>query len=132
MQTQWFVIVIAVVAGWLVQMWLTYRQAMAFNRATKPLRHVGTLSVGADGKRYRGGRAYVAIAIDEDGVVRSALTLSGWTTFARARPLPAVIGRRVNVLKGDRKIEGLTRQQRGAVRQAAEIFTSKASVATTV
>ena len=31
------------------------------------LRRSGTVSVGAGGKRYRGGRAFVAIAVDDDG-----------------------------------------------------------------
>jgi hypothetical protein len=69
----------------------------------------------------------VAIAVDDSGVVRDAITLRGWTTFARARPLPDVIGLRAKQIKGPREIPGLPRQQREAARQAAELLEQKGS-----
>jgi len=112
----------AVVAGWMVQLVLTYRQSMAFNADVRAMRPSGTVSVGAAGKRYRGGRAFVAIAVDDQGVVRDAITLSGWTTFARARRLPALVGQRATRLKGGRDVPGLSPQQRDAARQAATLL----------
>ena len=112
----------AVVAGWMVQLVLTYRQSMAFNADVRAMRPSGTVSVGAAGKRYRGGRAFVAIAVDDQGVVRDAISLSGWTTFARARRLPALVGQRATRLKGDRDVPGLSLQQRDAARQAATLL----------
>ena len=82
------IILAAVVAGWFVQMYLTYQQSMAFNAQVRGLRSAGTVSVGASGKRYRGGRAYVAVAVDDRRIVRDALVLSGWTTFARGKAAP--------------------------------------------
>ena len=122
-----FLLLAAVVAGWLVQLYLTYQQAMAFNAKVATLRKSGRVSVGVDGRRYRGGRAFVAIAVDDQGIVRDALTLSGWTTFARGRPLPALVGPRVNHLKGDRDLPSLTKQQRGAARQAATLLKQEGS-----
>ncbi len=112
----------AVVAGWLVQLYLTYQQSMAFNEQVGKLRKSGRVSVGVAGQRYRGGRAFVAIAVDEQGVVRDSLTLSGWTTFARGRPLPGLVGQKINWLKGEREIPSLTKQQREAARQAATLL----------
>ena len=112
----------AVVAGWLVQLYLTYQQSMAFNEQVGKLRKSGLVSVGVAGQRYRGGRAFVAIAVDEQGVVRDSLTLSGWTTFARGRPLPGLVGQKINWLKGEREIPSLTKQQREAARQAATLL----------
>lgn len=112
----------AVAAGWMVQLYLTYQQSMAFNRSVTALRKDGTVSVGVAGRRYRGGRAFVAIAVDERGVVRNALGLSGWTTFARSRPLPALFDVKVNQVRGDKVIPGLTPQQRDAARQAATLL----------
>ena len=109
----------AVVGGTIVQQILAYRQSMDFNRATRVLRQDGAVSVGRGGRRYRGGRAFVAIAVDEHGKVADAISLSGWTTFARGRPVPALRGAKVNQLKGDREIPGLTPQQRDAAREAA-------------
>jgi DNA-binding transcriptional regulator of glucitol operon len=117
------VILAAVVAGWAVQLYLSYQQSMAFNRQVLRLRSSGTVSVGAGGKRYRGGRAFVAIAVDDHGIVRDALGLSGFTTFARARPVPALFDLKLNAVRGERDIPQLSRQQREAARQAALLFT---------
>ena len=86
------------------------------------MRPFGTISVGVGGRRYRGGRAFVAIAVDEPGIVRRALSLSGFTTFARGREVPGLIGLRVNVLAGERPLEGLSKPQRLAARQAATLL----------
>jgi glucitol operon activator protein len=117
------VILAAVVAGWAVQLYLSYQQSMAFNRQVLRLRSSGTVSVGAGGKRYRGGRAFVAIAVDDHGIVRDALSLSGFTTFARARPVPALFDLKLSAVRGDRDLPQLSRQQREAARQAALLFT---------
>jgi DNA-binding transcriptional regulator of glucitol operon len=128
-----FVIIAALVAGWLVQIFFTYRQSMAFNDDVRRLRRSGTVSVGVGGNRYKGRRSFVAIAVDEDGVVRDAITLSGLTTFARARPLPGLFDVKVSVLRGDRDIPQVSSSQRVAARQAAELYgaarpTDRASV----
>ncbi len=121
----------AVIGGWIIQAYLTYQQAMAFNAQVAQLRKSGRVSTGVAGRRYRGGRAYVSIAVDDSGIVRDALTLSGWTTFARGRPLRALIGQKISVLKGDREIVGLTKQQREAAQQAAELVKREGSPTTT-
>ena len=82
----------------------------------------GTVSVGVAGNRYRGGRSFVAIAVDDHGIVRDALTLRGWTTFARARPLPGLLGLKANQVKGTREVPDISRQQREAARQAVELL----------
>ncbi len=115
-------LLVAVVAGWIVQLYVTYQQSMAFNAQVRRLRTRGTVSVGAGGRRYRGGRAFVALAVDGDGVVRDSLSLSGFTTFARGRGVPELAGLRLNVLRGEREIRGISRAQREAARQAADLF----------
>jgi glucitol operon activator protein len=122
MTTTMTVLIAAVVAGWVLQLMLAYRQSMAFNDAVRAMRRQGVVSVGVAGRRYRGGRQYVAFAADEQGRVRTALTLRGFTTFARPRPLPALFDTRVTALRGDRAIPQLSRQQREAARQAAELW----------
>lgn len=117
-----FVIIAALVAGWLVQIFFTYRQSMAFNDDVRRLRSAGTVSVGVGGNRYKGRRSFVAIAVDEAGVVRDAITLSGLTTFARARPLPGLLDVKVSAIRGDRDIPHVSSSQRVAARQAAELY----------
>ncbi len=114
------ILLLAVAVAWPIQLYLTYRQAMRFNRQVVRLRAAGTVSVGVAGNRYRGGRAFVAVAVDDRGVVRDALSLQGWTTLAGGKALPALHGVRVGQLRGDREIPGLTRQQRAAARNAAQ------------
>ena len=117
----------AVVGGWIVQLVLTFRQSTDFNKLVVGLRRSGTVAVGVAGSRYRGGRAYVAMAVDSAGVVRDAITLQGWTTFARGRPLQALVGVQAATVAGTREITGLTRQQREASRQAVESFGNSAA-----
>ena len=117
-----FIIIAALVAGWLVQIFFTYRQSMAFNDEVRKIRKAGTVSVGVGGNRYKGRRSFVAIAIDEAGVVRDAITLGGLTTFARAKPLPGLFDVKVSVLKGTRDLPHVSPSQRLAARQAAELY----------
>jgi DNA-binding transcriptional regulator of glucitol operon len=122
-----FLLIVAVVGGWMVQLYATYRQSMAFNREVVALRRRGTVSVGLGGKRYRGGRAYVAIAIDDRGVVRDALTLQGFTTFSRARPLPGLLDVSTRTIRADEPLPGVSRQQHEAARQAVDLAKSRVS-----
>ena len=130
MPTEWILILAAVVAGWLIQLVVSYRQSMSFNADARALRTSGAVSVGAGGKRYRGGRAFVALAT-EGGVVRDAIALSGFTTFARAKKVPELIGLRVNRVKGERDIDGLSMPVRAAARQAATLARTSAAARAT-
>ena len=121
-------LIVAIVAGWMVQMYLTYQQSMAFTRQVLALRSRGTGSVGVAGKRYRGGRAFVALAIDDHGIVRDAITLSGWTTFSRGRPLPALHGMKTSRIVAAKAVPGLSTQQLGAAQQAVDLAKSRIPV----
>jgi len=113
------ILLVATVLGWMVQGYFTYKQSMAFNTEVRNLRRSGTVSVGVAGKRYRGGRVYIALAVDDRGVVRDARSLSGWTTFARAKTIPALLDVKASKIRGEQDLPGLTRQQREAAREAA-------------
>jgi DNA-binding transcriptional regulator of glucitol operon len=127
--TVWLLL-LAVVAGWLVQTWLTLRQTRAYLRAVAHLRRSGTVSTGKAGRRYRGGVAFVSLATDGKRVT-GALRLKGFTTFARPSELPALVGLRLGVLAGDRPIAGLTDNERNAAREAVRSLRSAESAAGT-
>jgi DNA-binding transcriptional regulator of glucitol operon len=127
MPMSWIIVLAAVVAGWFVQLVLSYKQSTAFNHAVRELRRSGTVSVGAAGRRYRGGRAFVALAVDDHGIVRDALSLSGWTTFARARSVPALVGLKANQVSGDRDVPQLSHRLREAAREASTHYRRGAS-----
>lgn len=119
MPTSMLIVLAAVVAGWLVQGYMTIQQSTAFNKQVVHLKRQGVVTVGVAGRRYRGGRVFVALAIDDGrGVVVDAMSLSGWTTFARGKQMAAVVGRTTTEIKGDGEIPGLSTQQRDAAREA--------------
>lgn len=103
---------------WFAQLILTYKQAMKFNDSLKALRAQGESAVGMGGKRYRGGRAFVAIARQGDTVV-DARVMTGWTVFAGPKPFPALKGLSLTELAGDGDIPQLNRKVRGAAQMAA-------------
>jgi DNA-binding transcriptional regulator of glucitol operon len=118
-------VIVALVGGWMVQMYLTLQQSMAFNRQVLALRREGTVSVGAGGRRYRGGRAYVAVVLDQQGVIRHAISLSGLTTFSRGKPLDALVGVKAARIHAHKVLPGLTAQQTEAAAQAVDLATTR-------
>jgi DNA-binding transcriptional regulator of glucitol operon len=119
------ILLAAVVGGWIVQAYLTYQQSVAFQQQVRALRRRNPdsdVSIGVGGKRYRGGRAYVAVAVDEHRIVRDALTIQGFTTFARGKACPPLVGAKANQVLGNRDYPGLSKQQREAARQAVELL----------
>ena len=108
----------AVVPGWLLQLWLTSRQTLAHVRETARLRTLGTVATGKGGRRYRGGVAFVSLATDGQRIT-GAVSLRGFTTFARPVDVPALVGLRLAVVAGDRPLAGLKDNERIAAREAA-------------
>lgn len=109
---------IAIAAAWVAQMYFTYQQAMRFNDTLKPLRQQGRTAIGLGGKKFFGGRAFVAIAHQGDTVV-DARTMKGYTIFARPQVMPELIGLSLTQLAGDGDIPGLPDKVRSAAQMAA-------------
>jgi hypothetical protein len=65
------------------------------------------------------------MAIDEHGIVRDALTLSGWTTFSRGKRLDGLVGLRTNRIVDTVPLPGLKKQQQEAARQAVDFARSR-------
>lgn len=121
MNPMWaLVLLAAVVGGSVLQTLAMVRQQKAFAAELARLKTSGRVAVGRAGKRYLGGKVYVAIAADPAGVVTGALVLRGFTTFARARDLPVLIGYRVSRLSTDVDVPGVAPMERQAVVEAAE------------
>jgi glucitol operon activator protein len=110
----------AIAAGICIQAFLTYRQTQAFSSAVRGLKQFGTVCIGAGGAKYRGGKAFVAIATDDHGRVTKAITLTGWTTFARPNELHHVQGVRLSQLRREEPLPGVKPKERAALRNAAE------------
>ncbi|MCL4299387.1 MAG: transcriptional regulator [Anaerolineae bacterium] len=84
-------IFLVLVALWLIQFGLAYRQMRHFYQRMITLRRSGLTAVGLSGNRYK-GRAYAVLTIDEDDRIIHAEQFSGWTVFAQLKPIPQLIG----------------------------------------
>jgi DNA-binding transcriptional regulator of glucitol operon len=85
-------LLLVIAAMWASQLALAFMQAKRFQADLKGLRMQGTCAVGMGGRRYRGGRAFVALTVDENEIVVDGLVLKGLTVFAQSRKLGSYIG----------------------------------------
>jgi DNA-binding transcriptional regulator of glucitol operon len=91
-------ILLLVAAMWVFQLYFAVKQSQRFSNDLKEIRTPGTLTtVGMGGYRYKGGRAFVALAA-KDGVVTGAKVLSGLTVYANSKPFDLVIGKKLTDL----------------------------------
>ncbi len=96
-------LLLVIAAMWASQLALAYMQAKRFQADLSGLRKQGTVAVGMGGRRYRGGRAFVALTVDDDEIVHDGLVLKGFTVFAKSRQLTNYIGFSLDdILSGNR------------------------------
>ena len=97
-------LLLVIAAMWASQLALAYMQAKRFQADLSGLRKQGTVAVGMGGRRYRGGRAYVALTVDHNEIVQDGLVLKGFTVFAKSRQLTNYIGFSLDdILSGNRE-----------------------------
>lgn len=80
-------ILLVIAVMWALQLVLAYMQAKRFQADLRALRKLGTVAVGMGGRRYRGGRAFVALSADKNLLVVDGLVLRGFTVFAKSKTL---------------------------------------------
>jgi DNA-binding transcriptional regulator of glucitol operon len=106
---------------WLFQLWFAYKQSKIFQDDIRGLRKQGTMAVGLGGRRYRGGRAFVALTADDNGIVKDGLVLRGFTVFARSKQLSTYTGFSINeIASGDRVAEGEKKKVQEAAKNSAQ------------
>lgn len=99
----WIFLLIA--AMWVFQLYLAVKQSQRFSDQIRDIRTPGTTtSVGVGGYRYKGGRAFVAIA-QKDGIVTGARVLSGLSVFANSQPWERPIGMHIRDLAEGQGLE---------------------------
>jgi DNA-binding transcriptional regulator of glucitol operon len=103
---------------WLLQLALAYQQAQRFMARARALRRLGRVSIGASRRQLR-GRAYVVVAVGPDDRLTAAEALRGYTVFANARPVPALIGLRAVDLAAGAQVPGLAPRVQAAAHSAA-------------
>ena len=107
--------------AWAIQLFFAWRQAQQFQKQLSTLRKEGIVAIGLGGKRYRGGRAYVALVADESGIVSNGLILTGMTVMAKGKPFDDYKGFSIkDVASGNRTAPGRKEKVTEAARMAAE------------
>lgn len=102
-------------ALWIAQLYATAKQSQAFMRSISGLSALGETAIGASSQNRMKRRSYVALASDETDLVTGAIELSGLTVFARAQPVPELVGTPLRTLAD---AEGTDRRS-NAARMAA-------------
>lgn len=77
--------VVAIVA-WVGQIGLTFFQIRSFNRMLQEMSQRGAVKIGKTRSRWK-ARTIVVLVESEDKMIIDARLLSGWTVFARPKPL---------------------------------------------
>lgn len=106
---------------WLFQLWFAYKQAKIFQEDIRGLRKQGTMAIGMGGRRYRGGRAFVALTCDDSGIVKAGMVLKGFTIFAKSKPLDKYTGFSIEeIASGNRIVEGEKKKVQEAAQSSAQ------------
>lgn len=110
--------------AWAFQLFLAWRQANRFQKQLADLRKSidgGIVAIGVGGRRYRGGRSYVALLADKNGVVSDGLLLTGITVMAKGKPFTDYKGFHIKeIISGDRVAANRKQKITDATRMAAE------------
>lgn len=106
---------------WLFQLWFAYKQAMYFQKDVSGLRKEGTMAIGMGGRRYKGGRAFVALTTDESGIVKRGMVLKGFTIFARSQALNTYTGFSIEeIASGNRVVQSEKKKVQEAAQSSAQ------------
>ena len=110
--------------AWAVQLFFAWRQAQRFQKQLTELRKTsenGIVAIGLGGHRYRGGRAYVALVADENGIIKDGLLLTGMTVIAKGKPFADYKGFHIKeIISGDRVAANRKPKVIAAAKMAAE------------
>lgn len=114
-------LLLVIAAMWASQLALAYLQAKRFQADLSGLRKQGTVAVGMGGRRYRGGRAFVALTANEDEIVQDGLVLKGLTVFAKSKTLIDYKGFSLDdIISGNREGAGDPKKVREAAIMSAQ------------
>lgn len=116
-------LLLVIAAMWVAQLALAFMQAKRFQADLKSLRIQGTSAVGMGGRRYRGGRAFVALTANNAGIIQDGLVLKGLTVFANSKKLSNYIGFSLDdIISGNREGVDEPRKVREAAVMSAQLI----------
>jgi glucitol operon activator protein len=110
-------VIIGLAVAWFLQLVLSMRQLRRFYARFSELRKAGRCAIGMEGSIYR-RRVYAVLVVDDNDKVIHAEQLSGWTVFAKLRPVESLVGRSLTeVTEG--QLEGVPPKIARAFQKAA-------------
>ncbi len=111
---------------WILQLLLSILQTQRFNKRVAELRREGCVtSVGLAGSNWK-RKVFAVLVVDARRMIVSAEQLSGFTVFAKLRPVPGVLGLPMQCLDGE-PLEGISKKTWQAMNNAAEYVKKKDS-----
>lgn len=116
------VVLVLVGAGWMLQLYLSYKQMRRFYARLSELRKQGLTAIGMGGTRYS-GRAYAVVVINPDTrrIVRVE-KLMGLTIFASLKPIAELSGQSFDaLLEGRLVLNGPEKLQTAILNAAKDI-----------
>jgi DNA-binding transcriptional regulator of glucitol operon len=113
------VIIIALAFMWTLQYLLTFRQMQRFYRRIARLRRDGVLSVGMAGSTWR-RKQYAVLVVDQHYTIVHAEQLSGWTVFAKLKPIRGLAGQPMSRLWNDDLKPSMSSKLLRALRDASD------------
>jgi glucitol operon activator protein len=118
-------LMLALVIAWFIQGVLSFWQAQRFYGRIQKLRKLGKSAVGLSGNMYR-TKAYAVLVADEHDRVVHAEKLTGFTIFAKLKPVDSLQGRTLQEFVSG-PIEGLSPKLQSAFKMAAEAILKEAA-----
>ena len=112
------IILFGLVIMWIIQFGLAYKQMKSFYKRMVTLRKNGLTAVGLSGGRFK-GRAYAVLTVDKNNRIVHAEQFSGWTVFAKLRPVPQLEGMSLQELLDDEATLPVPKKLRTAFGNAA-------------
>ncbi len=115
-------VIILMVVLWLVQFVMSFFQMNRFYKRQSQLRRDGLLATGMDGSRWS-GRTYGVMTIDKNSVINHAESLSGITVFATLKPVPQLVGMRLDEIAAENEPpQGVSKRKWAAFCAAAQML----------
>ncbi len=85
------ILVVMLFLSWGLQSFLSILQTKKVFKRIKELRAFGRVGIGASGTMYK-RKVYALLTIDQNDIVINAEILSGWTVFAKLKPVDGLKG----------------------------------------
>lgn len=104
-----------------LQIFLTGAQTKRFMRRLRDLRKDGRTSIGKAGNIYK-GKMFCVLVIDDENKIVHAEQLSGWTVFAKLKPVSGLIGYTLDELMDESKPLPVNKKILEAFRSAGSEF----------